>query len=94
VVLDTPPLGVVTDAAVLATLADGVIFVARMGATHGEALRRAVQELEEIGTRIVGTVLTDVHRSADRFGYGDYRYYYSADEDDGDPPTRRRRRHG
>ena len=96
VVLDTPPLGVVTDAAVLATLADGVIFVARMGATHGEALRRAVQELEEIGTRIVGTVLTDVHRSADRHGYAydAYYSYYSSDEDDGDPPIRRRRRHG
>ncbi len=85
-----------TDAAVLATLADGVIFVARMGATHGEALRRAVQELEEIGTRIVGTVLTDVHRSADRHGYAydAYYSYYSSDEDDGDPPIRRRRRHG
>ena len=95
--LDTPPIGVVTDAAVLATLADGVIFVARMGATHGEALRRAVQELEDIGTRIVGTVLTDVHRSADRYGdrygYSDYAYYYSADEDDGHAPIHRRRRH-
>ena len=87
--LDTPPVSVVTDAAVLGTLADGVIVVARMGATHGEALRRSVEELEAIGARLVGTVLTDVHHAEDRYGYRHpYEYYHDAE--DGDRARRRR----
>ncbi len=82
VVLDTPPLSVVTDAAVLGTIADGVVFVARMGATHGEELRRSVEELQGIGARVVGTVLTDVHHAEDRYGYR-YGYYDYYDEADG-----------
>jgi capsular exopolysaccharide synthesis family protein len=86
VLVDTPPLGVVTDAAVLATLVDGVLFVARMGATRGEALRRSVEELQAMGTRVIGTVLTDVHRAADRYGhsypYDQYYHYYGSNGDD------------
>lgn len=81
VVIDTPPLCVVTDAAVLGTRADGVLMVARMGATHGDALRRSVEEMRGLGARVVGTVLTDVNQREDRYGYryGYYQYY----EEDG-----------
>ena len=77
VVIDTPPLCVVTDAAVLATQADGVLFVARMGVTHGDALKRSVEEMRSLGARVVGTVLTDVNHREDRYGYryGYYQYY-------------------
>lgn len=77
VVVDTPPLCVVTDAAVLGTRADGVLMVARMGATHGDALRRSVEEMRGLGARVVGTVLTDVSQHEDRYGYryGYYQYY-------------------
>ena len=77
VVIDTPPLCVVTDAAVLATQVDGVLFVARMGATHGDALKQSVDEMRGLGARVVGTVLTDVNHREDRYGYryGYYQYY-------------------
>ena len=77
VVIDTPPLCVVTDAAVVGTQVDGVLMVARMGATHGEALRRSVEEMRGLGAKIVGTVLTDVNQREDRYGYryGYYQYY-------------------
>ena len=77
VVIDTPPLCVVTDAAVLATQSDGVLFVARMGATHGDALKQSVEEMRGLGARVVGTVLTDVNHREDRYGYryGYYQYY-------------------
>ena len=85
VVLDTPPLSTVTDAAVTGTFADGVIIVARMGATRREALRRAVEELQAVGAHVVGAVLTDVHHSEDRYGYRyGHRYYYDGD---GAPPA-------
>ena len=82
VVIDTPPLCVVTDAAVLGSQADGVLMVARMGATHGDALHRSVEEMRGLGARVVGTVLTDVNQREDRYGYryGYYQYY----EEDGD----------
>ena len=81
VVFDTPPLCVVTDAAVLGTQVDGVILVARMGMTHGEALQQSVDEMKGLGARVVGTVLTDVNHLEDRYGYryGYYQYY----EEDG-----------
>jgi succinoglycan biosynthesis transport protein ExoP len=77
VVIDTPPLCVVTDAAVVGTQVDGVLMVARMGATHGEALRHAVEEMRGLGAKMVGTVLTDVNQREDRYGYryGYYQYY-------------------
>jgi capsular exopolysaccharide synthesis family protein len=75
VVLDTPPLSLVTDAAVTGTVADGVIVVARMGATHRDALRHAVEELRSIGAPLVGMVLTDVHHTEDRYGQRYDRYY-------------------
>jgi len=77
VVLDTPPLCVVTDAAVLGTQADGVVFVARMGATRAEALQQSVEEMRGLGAHVVGTVLTDVNQRDDRYGYryGYYEYY-------------------
>jgi tyrosine-protein kinase len=81
IVIDTPPLCVVTDAAVLATAVDGVLIVARMGVTHGEALQRSVEEMQALGARVVGTVLTDVSQREDRYGY---RYgYYTYYEEDG-----------
>ncbi len=78
VILDTPPMCVVTDAAVLSTQADGALVVARMGATHAEALQQSVEEMKGLGARVVGTVLTDVSQREDRYGYryGYYQYYY------------------
>src|SRR5512135_138398 len=80
VVIDTPPLCVVTDAAVVGARADGVLMVARMGATHGDALQRSVEEMRGLGARVVGTVLTDVSHHEDRYGYR-YGYYQYYDED-------------
>jgi tyrosine-protein kinase Etk/Wzc len=81
VILDTPPLCVVTDAAVLGTLADGVLVVARMGSTHSETLQQTVEEIRGLGAHVVGTVLTDVNQREDRYGYryGYYEYYYEED---------------
>jgi capsular exopolysaccharide synthesis family protein len=86
VVIDTPPLCVVTDAAVLGARADGVLMVARMGATHGDALHRSVEEMRGLGARVVGTVLTDVNQREDRYGYRYGYYQYYEDEGDGHSP--------
>lgn len=82
VLLDSPPLNVVTDAAVLGTLADGVILIARAGATARESLRFATDQLKAVQAPVSGVVLNDVDLSGrDRY-YGSgtaYRYYYRYD---------------
>jgi tyrosine-protein kinase Etk/Wzc len=82
VVIDTPPLSVVTDAAVTGTAADGVIFVARMGATNRERLRRAVEDLRGVGAPVIGAVLTDVRNGQEAYVYSyGYGRHYGADDE-------------
>jgi non-specific protein-tyrosine kinase len=69
VFFDTPPVVAVTDAAVLATKVDGVLLVISAGTTRREHARTAVQRLEQINARLVGTVLTNVQMGASFQGY-------------------------
>jgi len=66
---DTPPVVAVTDAAVLATKVDGVLLVISAGKTRREHARTAVQRLEQINARVVGTVLTNVQMGVSFSGY-------------------------
>jgi capsular exopolysaccharide synthesis family protein len=69
VFFDTPPVVAVTDAAVLATKVDGVLLVISAGKTRREYARLAVQRLQQINARLVGTVLTNVTLGAGFQGY-------------------------
>jgi capsular exopolysaccharide synthesis family protein len=69
VFFDTPPVVAVTDAAVLATKVDGVLLVISADKTRREVARTAVQRLEQINARLVGTVLTNVQMGAGFTGY-------------------------
>jgi capsular exopolysaccharide synthesis family protein len=69
VFFDTPPVVAVTDAAVLATKVDGVLLVVSAGKTRRDNARTAVQRLEQINARLVGTVLTNVQMGAGFQGY-------------------------
>lgn len=82
VILDAPPLNLVTDAALLGTNADGVVVVARANRTDKAALQFAIEQLRNVRAPILGAVLNDVDYKRDaRYGsYGAYyHYYYSAD---------------
>jgi capsular exopolysaccharide synthesis family protein len=69
ILFDTPPIVAVTDAAVLATKVDGVLLIVSAGKTRREYARLAVQRLEQINARLVGTVLTNVQMGAGFQGY-------------------------
>jgi capsular exopolysaccharide synthesis family protein len=69
VFFDTPPVVAVTDAAVLATKVDGVLLVVSAGKTRRDHARTAVERLEQINARLVGTVLTNVQMGAGFQGY-------------------------
>jgi succinoglycan biosynthesis transport protein ExoP len=60
VVIDSPPLRAVTDAAILSVHTDGVVIVFRSGETEQRAAQRSVDQLRRLGVRIFGAVLNEV----------------------------------
>ncbi len=66
VLLDTPPALAVTDAAVLASSVDGVLLVVRPGKTRVRALEQTLEQMKQVGARVLGVVINDVetHGSA------------------------------
>ena len=79
IIMDSPPLTVVTDAAVLGTKADGVVLVSRANRTEKGAVAYAVEQLRNVRANIIGTVLNDVNYRRDgRYSstYGKYGFYY------------------
>ncbi len=81
-VLDSPPLHLVTDATILSTLVDGVVLVVECGSTGRGALVRAHRILENAGARVLGVVLNKTDLSRDGY-YGSYYggYYHSYFDD-------------
>jgi Mrp family chromosome partitioning ATPase len=79
VVFDSPPVGAVTDAAIIAPQLDGVIVVMRAGTTTRESLRGAIRKLLDVGSFLVGGVLNDVDLSSRNSGYEYYYHYYQAE---------------
>jgi polysaccharide biosynthesis transport protein len=67
VVLDSPPLLAVTDAAVLSHMADATLLVARPGFTSSKGLQRALERIKLIHVTKVGVVLNAVDRKSASF---------------------------
>lgn len=76
IVVDTPPVNVVTDASVVAARIDLALLVAEYGRTPIQALRRANGLLARVGSRVGGTVLNKVKVEPGGYdeSYGAYRY--------------------
>ena len=58
VILDTPPVSVVTDAAILGRYADGALLCVRSDFAPKETVQLAKERLTAVGVRILGVVLT------------------------------------
>ena len=74
VLIDAPPIELVSDPAVLAAQGDGVLLVLDSQKTRKGALRRAVRKLEAVGARVLGTVMNNADVQKDGYYYGDYPY--------------------
>jgi capsular exopolysaccharide synthesis family protein len=86
VILDSPPAISFTDAAILSTVADGVVLVAMAGKSSIQLMRRFKQRLTNIGARIYGIVLNGIRSDSVEYGYYGYSYsYYDAPADDSTP---------
>lgn len=77
IVIDTPPVSVVTDAAVLSRNADGVIFVLRQNFTKIETAKVAKKNLEIVGANVIGCVLNAFNAGNSSKSYAYYSYDYS-----------------
>lgn len=69
VLIDTPPVGFLPDANLLASMVDGAVLVIKAASTSYDFTRRAVEAVGR--SRIIGVVLNRAAKSA-----GGYRYYY------------------
>jgi len=76
VILDSPPVNVVTDASILGTMVDGVLLVVRAGKTLRESAKAARHQLTNLGARVLGVVLNDVDLSRRGADYYQHHYYY------------------
>ena len=80
VIVDSPPVLAVTDAAGTASYVDGVLLVLRSGHTEQRAAERTTEHLGRLGVRILGLVLNDIQRRVHEESYYlRYQAQYEAD---------------
>jgi capsular exopolysaccharide synthesis family protein len=79
VLIDSPPVGAVTDAVVLGRIVDTVILVVHAGRTRKKLVERGLEQLGQVEVDVAGVVLNNLKISRKRYypGYYHYYYYYS-----------------
>ena len=78
VLIDTPPIIAVTDAALLAQEVDGVILVLASGEVNKDYALRAKEQLDKVGAKILGAVLNKADMKTSEYYY--YYYYHGSDD--------------
>ena len=86
ILLDSPPLGPVSDALVLAKQTDGILLVLKVGSTPREQAKRAIRALRDVKARIIGALLNHADLKGGKYGaeYNTYNYYrnYGGERDE------------
>jgi len=75
IIVDSAPINVFADAAVLGEHADGVVLVGRAGITPYEALVHSAEQCRRANLPVLGTILNDVDAQKDRDYDAAYRWY-------------------
>ncbi len=76
VVIDAPPLGIVSDALSLAGQVDCVLVMARPGTSRKRAVRHTIRRFRDVGISALAVVMNDVDHSKFAYhGYGPYYHY-------------------
>jgi capsular exopolysaccharide synthesis family protein len=77
ILLDTAPLLAIDEARVVASMADGVVFLLRWRKTAAKAAEIALDRLTDVDANVIGVALTQVNVVEQaRAGFGDAGYYY------------------
>ncbi len=80
IICDAPPVGIITDAAALSPLCDGVLFVIRQNYANKNQIHDAIKKLNVVNAKILGAVMTQyiMPKKARRsYRYYNYGYHYS-----------------
>src|SRR5690606_28334561 len=72
VIVDSPPILSVTDAAVMATRASGVLLVVASGKTTSRTATLAIEELQRTGGQVLGVVLNRAEVADHPFYFAPY----------------------
>lgn len=75
IIIDSPPLNVVADAAILSGVTQGVVLVARSGVTAKAAISYAAEQLRLVRAPLFGTILNDIEPKSYSSYDSAYRYY-------------------
>lgn len=74
--IDTAPVNLVTDTAVISKHVNGVVMIALHNSTDQESLKYAINQLNFVGAKILGFVLNGVvYGSGGKYKYGSKKYY-------------------
>lgn len=87
IIIDAPPIGVVTDATILSKMTSGVILVVRQGIATRECINEALEKLEFVNAKVLGMVMTGAINEKTRsykkgYGYGYANSYAQAQNTD------------
>ena len=76
IVVDTPPIGLVIDAAIIAQKCDASVLVVESGNVKRKTLQKAKEQLEQTGTPFLGVILNKYDTQLEKYGsYGNYGNY-------------------
>lgn len=76
IIIDTPPMNVAMDAAIIGRISDGVVLVVRNDFVKKQEVRKTKIQLERNGARVIGCVLNRVKKDqVDYQNYGYEKYY-------------------
>lgn len=83
VFIDAPPVGLLTDAAIIGSKCDGVVFVCRQRYSNKTQIRKSLEALNQVGANLFGFVLNDSSDASKNRRSGKYyknygRYYYES----------------
>lgn len=76
ILIDSPPINVVTDALVTAKDRAGILFVARQSISTYDQVRRAMDSIQFADIKLLGSVLTNVVENKRLYGKNKRKYYY------------------
>lgn len=83
VIIDTPPILAVTDAALVGRQAGTSLIVTRFGVNAAKEIQVTKRRFEQNGIVVKGAIFNAVERKASAYGYGNYSYYqyeYASDK--------------
>ncbi len=70
IIIDSPPAGILSDAATLVKYVDGTLYVVRQGLANAGQIQDTIQSLSADGVELLGCVLNCTQANLSRYGYG------------------------